>query len=232
MSGDFYYYVPGRKTVREADVAELQLGHAASGGPTFAATTRGPDGGAGVVFSWGAENLALAGHESVRWTKHSTLELWAGVRGVPSPTQFARKEQYDGHWVTFADGQRWLVPVARALSGASPLPKRVEWDGASWVAGDVLPRYRDLFSHAVRVWDMVRATVEDGNSGEFTLDDQCMIAALALAVNYRVGPLEITALGLFDSRAEGLAVLAMVDWPSVAQLKKSLASEELCSSPG
>lgn len=234
MSG-FFYYLSGQRAIKAAKADALGLSYARDGGgPSHAGINPGPDEKVGVVFAFADARgntppLALAGAPSVRWMEQpGNPELWLGYEpsDPPGPTDLARREQRPGHPVTLTDGHEWIVPVARLLDGQPALPRRLSWDGQAWTPGEVLDRYTDLFAAACRVWDALM------EAGEVTLDESCDVAATALAVNYRIGPAEISLLGLFDTDSHAAIIRAMIDWPAVEALKKKLDSGELSLEPG
>jgi len=241
MAG-FLYYLPNVRTLNEAGVREAGLAYALGrGGPTYQAMSPGPNGSAGVLFTLPGASGQCASSEAAgraTWAQVPNAAVWVGFDpdDPPTPEDLARERQIDGHGVTLEDGQQWLVPVARALAGHCPLPRRVSWDGAQWSPGEVLERYRDLEGHAQRLWGLVmgaaEATPETEAPPPITFADECDIAAAALALNYRLGPAEISLLGLFSTESEARVALAIIDWPALEALKKKAASDTPDSPPG
>lgn len=228
------YYVPDRRAIGIDVVKELGLGYAMDrGGPQHAGMQPGPDTGSGVVFSFAdpdGKSPSLHAAGGATWEQVPGSPVWIGFdpEDPPRPDDLARAEQRDGHAVRLGDGNDWLVPVARAVDGTSPLPRRLRWDGETWAPGDVLQQYTDLFGEACRIWDTVIA----GDADSRTLSVECGIAVMALAINYRLGPAEVSLLGLFDTVNEAEIVLALIDWPAVLAFKKKLDSGEITLPPG
>ena len=224
--GQVLYYVPDVGTMKAERACELGLGHVfAEGDLTYAGWQNGPS-GPGVLFAHGQAGFEAAG--ACEWTAAPDAAYWIGFlrSDLPRPQDLVRAKVMPGHPVCLADGNLWTVPVARLLDGAPALPRRLTWDGASWQPGDVLERYADLFGAACRCWDAL------SQDGEVTFDESCDVAVLALAINYRVGPAEVSALGLFDNTSHIEVVKAMLDWPALEEVKKKLDSGELSSVPG
>jgi len=225
------YYSPKRQTINRDQAIKLGLGYAmAEDGPTFVATQKGPDAAAGVIFTFGQSD-SLMNPDAIVWSRIPNTDLWLGYHpggNRPGPADLARPETIGGHMVKLADGNEWLVPVARAVNGTSPLPRKLAWDGSKWSAGEVQDRYRDLFGEACRIWDLLIHCEE----ATVTISDEANLAAMALAVNYRLGPAEISALGLFDTKCHLDVILALVDWPVVTELAKKKAAGEVFSPPG
>lgn len=227
------YYVPGTATINKVKIVELGLGYAVEdGGPDYAGMSPGPDKASGVVFSLpGASGTQAQPSQAGDYTFEQMpgMDVWCGFNPTspPAPEDLARKEQIGGHDVRLADGNVWHVPVARAVNGATSLPRRLKWDGTDWKPGDVLPQYRDLFAGACAVWD---ALVEQ-DAGEITFNDECGLAVTALAINYRLGPAEVSLLGLFDTESEGEVAKALIDWPTLEEYLKKKRDHDETSSP-
>lgn len=240
------YYLAGKRAVSEEDLRKAGLGYAldGAGGPSHVAAEKGPDGGAGVMFTLpdarGENPPVQALAASARWTRIPDVAgAWVGFdpKDPPGPGDLCRREKMVGHDVEMGDGRKWTVPVAIRFPEGTCLPRSLSWDGSRWAQGDVVPRYRELFAAAQRIWDnLVNATKPGEEAGEVTvtLSEEAGVCACALAVNYRLGPAEISALGLFDEQSEANAALALVDWPAVLEYarKKKQALEAASSQPG
>jgi hypothetical protein len=225
MSG-IMYFVPGPSTIDEEKCKKLGLGYVMNGGPSFAGIQGDPTGsgkGPGVVFTFTEAFLQDAG--KCVWEKLPDADIWAGYNPAdpPKPADFAREKQIDGYPVELADGNQWLIPVARAIDGASPMPKRLVWKPEGWQTGDVLPAYKDLFGHACRVWDCLIGASET----DIAIPDGADVAAMALAINYRLGRTEISLLGLFDTKSMGQVLRMLVEWPAALEIQKKILSGEI-----
>jgi len=211
---------------------EAGIGYAVDGESTPPCTGMmpGPDTGQGVLLTVGGITPAAAG-PACDWTQIHGATAWLGLSGErPGPADLARKSQRDGHAVRLADGNEWLVPVARALDGTTPLPRRLALSAEGvWVFGDVTEEFAGLYADACRVFETFCGEAED--DGAVLVSEGVEIAVRALAVNYRIGPAEISALGLFTSESQADVLKALVDWPALDELKKKLDSDEPTSPP-
>jgi len=242
---DLFYYYRGRKTMPVEVSRELGLGYAApdAGGPSCAEGP-GPEGSAGVVFTFGDAPLKVPkdavwrpvpGHDD----EGGKPTLWVGFdpNDRPGPAELGRPRQFPGYAVELGDGQRWLVPVVRNYEGETDFPKVSDWDGKAWTHDKVRERYRELFDTATGFWDELKAmmTGAEDPDKQYTvnLDDKIGFAVSALAVNYRLGPAELALLKLFDSQVEGEVLLCALDWPGYLEMasKKEEAAGP-SSSPG
>lgn len=240
------YYLPGRKSATPQVLAELGLGYLLDGAGGLSAAGvphSGPDGKAGCMVCLPSAAcpeppigaLAAAAGRAKTFAQLPGSAAWMGwdPASPPGPEDLARREQILGHDVELGDGRRWHVPVARLLDGGTRLPRRLAWDGEVWSPGQVLDRYRALWTAASRIWDALAGAGEGGTETvTVTLDEECSAAAAALAVNYRLGPGEVSLLDLLDEAAEVRVVKALVDWPALDELKKKLEAASPSSLPG
>ena len=159
---------------------------------------------------------------------------WIGMfnDNRPTPAELLRADALDGHTVRLADGNDWLIPVARGfhetqgagLVNVCRLPRAIRRVGGEWQREGVLGRYAALWAGAVRWWDYytgkVEAAADPGADGETTpvplsFDESLDLATLALATNYRVGADELGLATLFDEAVVRDVLLALIDWPFV-----------------
>lgn len=229
------YFLPGKRAVSAQDAEHAGLAYAVDGqGPTHSPMERGPGGASGVVFSFPAVGREISLPElagAAQWSRVPDSEAWVGYdpQKRPRPADLARAEVVRGYWVELGDRQEWLIPVARCYGGGTELPCRFAWDGARWAQAEVKDRYRELYGAARMIWDNFGSD-EDllGN-----LSDKLTVCAWALAVNYRLGPAEISLLGIFDQPSAVRIARALIDWPTLAEwAKKKLAAPAASSAPG
>jgi len=168
------------------------------------------------------------------------IGMWNDAR--PGPEDLVRARLLDGYWVTMGDGRRWAIPVARAYGGDGQGPRNVLpcsrqlSDDGKWEPGEVLPAYRNLWRHVERYVDIFRrmkagddTAIEE--AGDFQQESDMI--ACALAANYRVGPVEVSLLGLVDSMVVAPVVEVLIDKLSLDELSKKVqASGAESTSPG
>lgn len=240
------YYIPGGATpCDDARLAKWGLAAAFARPPTPCGVVAGPDGGAGLVLA--DDRLARrVGYYPETQAWHDFGTVWVGVetdQPPPTPESLQRARMIRGHRVVLGDGGQWEVPVARAMietpDGPRPaiaLPQRCGLgpDG-KWRRGAILADYADLWKIACDWWDAVCAH-QTGSAGDgaaaiqFDFEGVLDSAAKALAVNYHLPPQAISALGLLSESAATEALMAVIDWPTLAALAKKKSPAEASSS--
>ena len=149
------------------------------------------------------------------------------------PADLLRDKPLAGHLVELADGYEWLSPMARSHAEESArivwrhaLPRGValnpfekDQEQRKWQPGPVLPRYRRLWDLGLAWWDVRMAA---GTDARFDFNGLYAAAAECLSANYRLGPDEITLLGLFDSDSAESILDALIDLPGLAALSAEL----------
>ncbi|HET6441947.1 MAG TPA: hypothetical protein VFH53_06170 [Phycisphaerae bacterium] len=232
--GAILYFIPGVTSApielveKRGIVGIFDQGKA----PAFAGPITGPDGLSGMLVSTDVEGLRYS-KASQTWVKATRGDFWIGYWTVlpPGPADLARKEMYFGHAVRLADGNDWIIPIARSFARGSSLPMSMSLspDG-KWV-GAPAPEYRALCEAAAEFADEILAHVapaDDDDAPEtfsFTVPYECDRAVEALAVNYRLDRDEVAALALLRQTTADEIMRALIDWPFVmATVKKNLQS--------
>ena len=250
MAG-FLYFVPARSAEEARErLSEAGAVHAVEGAPQFNQLTAcAPFNVPGYVIGSAANSLVKPDEQE--WQQAPVLGpgyegpgYWVGFETAhpPGPQDLARVKQLAGHLVEMGDGKLWLVPAARrwrrdasgepTWSVALPAARGLNADGR-WVAGDVVARHRPLWDHVVRVQQMLDAMAGGATEVSFDLAAECEMCVAALATNYRVGAVEVAALGLLTSDAVFPVIAALTDMPSLEALsKKAGAPGEASTSPG
>ena len=238
------YYLPGqRRSLKLADLHQLGLGYALEDRALGVDVANGPSGQAGAVF---ADPTRIPDHKigyyvaEQTWRKVPRIQtsagpVWVGIyrQHPPQPKDLERLEMLPGYKVQLADGQKYVLPIARGVADGDDLqfdcrlPHAITIDDeGEWVSSGLLPRYARLWEIATAYWDCkfgAEAT-EDGKVS-FSFAGANDAALTALAANYRVGKAEVALLGLF-SQASIVGILdTLIDWHTVEEwCKKKLTS--------
>lgn len=241
----FYYWLPAeRPYTNSAAVLEALraagLGYAVEDRIT-PRTCEGPDGQKGVVVCDGDDIEGRLGYWSAEqtWKRVPGSPAWCGryTSDRPRPDDLARATQISGEWLLLDDGHRWLAPKARRwvemdskLLWDYNLPRCMTLnDDGVWEPGSVKPRYDRLWSLAMAyeqaAAEAVAASSDDDDSVRFAFPEIDSLAIGALQVNYRIGPVELDLLGIYDESVRQRIIDVLLDnatWQ--AWVKKKLAA--------
>jgi len=226
MPGFLYFIPTPAKMLDWRAIADAGLGYAIDRKAIQPVVT-GPSGDPGVlVCDESAMDRAALKYRPAEQTWRMFTRDSGQVVGVgwytdepPTPDDLIRRQPLPGSLVTFADGHGYQIPVAlrfaefqgRLMSCCS-LPQSLARDGSGvWVPSTPIARY-------ARLWDMLQgylAAREEALSQQTTDDviyfTYAPINELAigiLGINYRIGPDELEALGLWtqETRSQILRV--------------------------
>lgn len=251
MAG-FMYIIEGVELDREtADqaVGRSGLRYAAPNGYSAHAIARGPGGKPGVLVVPNIERdgsampTPLFTPAGQVWVEKPKAEMGDGDPGgslnasvwvgwerdhPPTPDDLIRKETVRGSPILLGDGNLWDVPIAVVWpSGASAFPKRLALGpGGQWVT-EPLERFRAVSDQAGRL-------LAEGPGHEISDQEAIAMAVEALGVNYRVGPVECSALGLLTSGATGTVtkiLRAFVGSDEIERLAAVMAESKKNGSP-
>jgi hypothetical protein len=166
-------------------------------------------------------------------------KAWLGwaLGAPPGPADLVRATTIGGYEVRLGDGNTWAVPTGRLADGSCNLEQGLILgaDG-KWARGTVIPSQARLWQLAQRVWDVFAAqqgivtpASEAADAPGISEDDMPALCCELLAVNYRVGPDEISALHLLTTTNRVLILWAVADIPGfirMAEEKKSAESKK------
>ncbi len=241
----FTYFIPGLSAPIETELARRGLGEtfgrAAGGriavGP-FVALDRedAPPrcGGVGGLLL-GAPGDALPDDPAaLRWVPAGGGDWHLGwdADDPPRARDLQRPQPVAGASVTLGDGGAWYCPTARLA------PRRRTLDDEGRPVDAVLDRHRALWEMAREVWTHYHRLSEwmrdrpDLAEGEAAALDGAMsrtreeeILVECLRTNYRLGPLEVRALGLLDETCEQEILRVLIDWDGMLEMLEGLAAE-------
>lgn len=223
MAG-FLYYLPSDGLKTRPALESAGFPHADSIELPGCGCTPGPDGLNGAVTKLrdmpliGGQAPAV-GYYAVKQTWHKILggKMWLGweTENPPTPIDLQRSEQFDGHPVTLADGNTWIVPVVRTLLGGAALPAIYGCDdNGNMVKDTVLPRF-------ARLWDLTQRlhaaiTSQPIDPGLISEEETAELLCAGLALHYRVSRWEVLRMGLLSAENQQLVFGAMIDFPAAA----------------
>jgi hypothetical protein len=247
MSTFYYWLASDSQSTNSAKLLERMraegLGYAVEDRITSRGSDRGPDGMKGVVVCHGGNQDGKLGYwpEDQTWKRIPCSAIWCGMFTAepPRPDDLARTEQISGEWIKLDDGHRWLAPKARRwleiddrLLWDYNLPRRMTLsEDGLWQPGDVKPKYTRLWQMATEYEAAAAAAIsqsaEDDGTVRFSYEEIDLLAISALQVNYRVGPVELDLLGVYDDSSRQRIIDVLLDnatW--LAWLKKKLAADQ------
>lgn len=226
----YLIYLPDKRGARPEHLADVGLGELLGGSEGNYSTLEygdvlagGPDGGAGLVCRWfdakhPQRSPRLGVFEGQHWTKFE--RFWLGRESAISPEDLARPSQYDSTPVRLADGQVWLVPIARAL------PHTWGVDEHGVFRRVIQTPFEQYFLDSQKYFDRVlAATAEEGNVVQFGPFAECWeFACRALALNYLLAPPIVSWLGLIDDTCWMQLIGASFELGQLDAVQKKTAS--------
>lgn len=249
MAG-FLYFIPrtdGRQTLENADLEAAGLGYATTAAGVdcqFLPAGRfapAPD-LAGVLVSPQAPGAPPPRLEPDKqlWRKGPKGRYWVGMAADarPAPADLQRSRVYDGNGVKLLDGHEWIVPRALAVVPGRDmtLPRMLGLaDDGETPIYTVHPRFADLCDRTLRWWLDFTGETEKSGGKPMTNGELIALAIDSLAVNYRVGKVEVLGLlQLWSEDEYGLVARALIDADALMEYaeKKRRAGHESATSSG
>jgi hypothetical protein len=231
------YFIPGETAaIDRAKIDAAGLAHAFEARIVRGGCATGPDGTGGVLLSAGDDGKVGFFPDRQTWKRFPRGAAWVGfyTDDRPTPADLQTAHALAGHSLELLDGQSWTVPLARQFRDEgetfrfqTALPQTVSLDDeGDWTSGGILPRYMQLWELACQWYDS-RTHAEIEEVGETTatvkfefVRDVLDAAAAALAVNYRLGKVEIALLGLLTVDLAYTVLDLVVDFPVLLEWSK------------
>jgi hypothetical protein len=205
----FQYYVPGigAENVDVALILRLGLeevffdctGRDFEEAVIRTPVAKGPDGSSGAIFAPVPVDRSISPLAGYHPDRQTWVEIAAGywlgseTDNPPSPESLRRRHITRGLDLELGDGRVWTAPTIRAPNGRCYLPSTWGVDSEGQFRETILPDYESYWEMAGEVWDLCFGKTECDYADSFGY------AARALGLNYRVGPHEVSRLGLLSS---------------------------------
>lgn len=218
MRKRFLYFLPGLSGCNEGMLAKRGLrsrfvaaGDASLIEHVMSPVSSGPE-GSGIIVAVGAQ-IAEYAPERQKWEKHAHFWLGMETELPPGPMDMVREFGFAGYEVLLGDDALWRVPLLRRWNRelcqhVSALPKCMRSvDGQ--IRETVNPKYEIHDEIAEQIWNSF--LVEEA----LTLEQLFTKCAALLAINYRVGPEELSLLGLLDEPIALKMLGLSIDLPGI-----------------
>jgi hypothetical protein len=196
-----------------------------AGGERWFPQPSSPSNEPGLFCAWGdprnpADDVAMVYDLSRQtWKRGPGGKWWIGVQNDkrPGPSDLARAKSINGHAVTLADGNEWVMPNVMALPAVFDLDDdgnevkrtRAEWQDIEQRAG----------------WAL-NVLAESAGGCQLPETECRRYVADMLCVNYRLAPEMVYLLGLLDSECWVTAMAATVDGKRLFALRQEIAAGE------
>lgn len=230
MSGFLYFLPTEKRAVTADDFKAAGLGHALrdNAGISAVHTLAGPGNAAGVVCCVDGDGTPKYDPVTQTWRKGPNGAYHVGFANDarPAPEDLVRERVYDGAAVRLLDGNQWIIPRCFAVLDDRPptLPRVLDFDeDGETLLSRVHPRYADLCERAFELWMEWSAQRPLKSTNQWRV----RLAADALGVNYRLGPIEAVALlNLLATDEVGLILRAVIDADAVEEFAKAQSQKK------
>lgn len=192
-------FVPGNCKRHRSALADLGIGELDDVSvDVYTQDGAGPDGQRGVLFYFQRADEPLSTPRPDTWLPLAKLgdreagRAFVGYVASDPPTakSLARGTMQPGEWMKLG-ADNWHIPVARQL------PRSLAMNPDRSISSQIHARFADFFTKAYKSLDWF-AVDEDGKC-RASFAEAWEFACEALAINYRIVPELVSALGLIDS---------------------------------
>lgn len=228
---EFLYAISNVNTVTAKTLTECGLDGTFAGRAFSqrAYSSGGPGGDKCVLITAGEAKHLFYKPEEQKWQKSADGKYRIGIQieEPPTPNELSRKKQLAGHYVELADGNEWLIPVARVLTGGAALPQALILGANGEVFAEELTEYAMFSDAAQKLWGDFEIENKVTN-GMLTLDiaARMKLAIEALAYNYFIGAEEVNMLRLITSQNLGEIMAAIIDIPTLIEVSEKMLEDK------
>ncbi|MCC9603499.1 hypothetical protein LOC67_23365 [Stieleria sp. JC731] len=213
---DFFYFIPHcGPQIGSKRLQELGLYDRIDKPVLRQCRNNTPSGEPGAVLrqNTGSGQSVMSDPANQTWTPapqgdQESPPYWVGYNTAdpPGPGDLLRDSIVTSVPYTLQDGNTWQIPIIRQwfpvdeeipFAYGTQLPSLVSIDNqGNAIAGDVIPRYTEIWNKALAVHRAlyVAAEKDPNGNGSMSMSEMFKFAVDALAVNYRVSLLEMSIL--------------------------------------
>lgn len=186
--------------------------------------TKGPSGSSGTIIAvhslkWASTHQVGYYPEKQTWRDCGTFWLGYANDAKPGPDSLQRDQIVTGYEQELGDDRIWVAPIVRYPAGNTNLPQSMGIDGAGQFVESVVSSMQWAWALACDVWD--RYVMGDG----LQRDEIFGMSVKCLAINYRLGPHEATALGLIDGPKAKEILQAAIAGPMIDDMMSEEAKK-------
>lgn len=191
---------------------------------------KGPGGGDCTLICIGDDAKSLYFKpEEQSWQQSLNGKYWVGFynENKPNEQNLRRKKQLAGHEIELGDGSKWLVPIARIITGGSAMPQSLILGKNGEVFTEKLPQYAQFSAQAEKLWDDFRTETSNKKQEiKLSISERMKFAYEALEWNYLVGTEEINLLKLITTENLHDVLEAIIDIPTLVKVAKEMEAEK------
>jgi len=227
----FIYFIPGLdRQPLDSDLDKAGLSHLIGTWKDYVGSTGPTDKGGAIIGGfYKVQNGVLIGYYKERqtWQEFNDGKFWIGYQNdsKPKSEDLEKEDMLIGYEASLADGNKWMIPVARRFESGCVLPQSLFLDGAGVLRGEILDKFVIFSKQAEDIFDDFACDMEkekDYKAKVDTLGYMFKIATEALSINYYVSKWEISILRLLTTENSSRINLLIIDFPSL----KSIADAE------
>ena len=200
---------------------------------------RGPGGKACTLWQYrSASKRLLYKPEQQTWSESLTGGYWTGFYNDEKPTEqeLRRDVQLAGHLIELGNGEKWLIPVARFISGGSRLPQSLILGSNGELVTETLPEFAAFGCKVEKLWQDFENEMNQVEAEPLVdAKQRWQLAVEALRLNYFVGADEVNALRLLTTKNLNeimAAILAVPSWVKMANDNQDAKKKEQLAESG
>lgn len=145
--------------------------------------------------------------EPGRWVGY-----WRNLKPTPGDLIVDDTKLLDGWPAELGDGNVWILPRLKSETEQSGLPHVVRLSSSGCLYTEPVEKYKDLCKDGERLWETLLWMRKGGEKPERPMvePDIFRLISRLVGVNYRVGPAEVSLLGLVTTHNFLLTAFSIV----------------------
>ena len=235
--GGFIYAIPKITSINEKILADTGLDKVLKEVVYFTREGLIPQGQQGILIGGrGIDSKQLYYKpDEQNWQRSLNEKYHIGlyVNEKPGPADLTRKEQIDGYEILLSDGNKWMIPLARAFPAGTSLPQSLIMGSDGKLTAELMPKFLAFSKKAEKLWnDFLKIFGLEEGKPEMTIEQAWDMTVEALNFNYHISTDEINILKLIDSKNIWEICKAVIDYPAIEEYLKKNSAEKQPSDSG